>query len=311
MRTIFLVTCGVSFLLSTGQAQVNIKDNRVKENARPTASYDSLSSSVSNPEALLGQEIFWLPKSEKMREYPIYKVGTSPNLSNSSKMDYDAVANKYYKVVEVLPAPEDALFSDTDSRVLKLEERESKKLLYYLYEPRFGILIETEFVPVGYMSKLKQSKIGTYWILRRNFVDGKPLMIDMNTGNRDVDWKAHIWKCVDVAVESQYFGLALILEDDAHQQIPLHVDRLDAESSRWVISIPSKDYLEKRFGKHKGKLVAEGKVQIGMTSEMCKYAWGGPDHINTTITGGKTTEQWVYDNSYLYFADGLLTAIQN
>ena len=311
MRTIFVVTCGLSFLLSTGQAQVNIKEYTVKEKPRPTASYDSLSSSVSNPEALLGQEIFWLPKSEKMREYPIYKVGTSPNLSNSSKMDYDEVANKYYKVVDVLPQPESALFSDRESRVLKLEERESKKVLYYLYEPRFGILIESEFIPVGYMSKLKATKVGTYWILRRNFVDGEPLMIDMNTGNRDVDWKAHIWKCVDVAVESQYFGLALILENDAHQQIPLHVDRLDAGISKWVISIPSKDYLEKKFGRLKGRFVAEGKVQIGMTSEMCKYAWGEPDHINMTITGGKRTEQWVYGNSYLYLTNGLLTAIQN
>jgi hypothetical protein len=311
MRTILVITSALSFLLCTGRAQVNIKEYRVKEKARPTAPYDSLSSSVSNPEALLGQEIFWLPKSEKMRKYPIYNVGPSPNLSNSSKMEYDEVANKYYKVVEVLPAPKDALFSDTDSRVLKLEERESKNLLYYLYEPRFGTLIETEFVPVGYISKLKESNIGTYWILRRNFVDGQPLMIDMNTGNRDVDWKAHIWKCVDVAVESQYFGLALILENDTHQQIPLHVNTLDAESSKWLISIPSKDYLEKRFGKRKGKLVAEGKVQIGMTSEMCKYAWGEPDQINRTVTGGKTTEQWVYGNSYLYLTDGLLTAIQN
>lgn len=310
MRIVF-AACGVLFLFFIGQAQVTIKDYRPSDNAASPPSYDSLSSSVSNPEVLLGQEIFWLPKSDKLREYPIYKVGTSPNLSNSSKMDYDRVANKYYKVVEVLPQPKDALFSDRDSRVLKLEERESKNILYYLYEPRFGILIEGEFMPVGYMSKLKATKVGTYWILRRNFVDGKPMMVDMNTGNRDVDWKAHIWKCVDVAVEGQYFGLALILENETHQQIPLHVNWLDGRSSKWVISIPSKDYLEKRFGTQKGKLVAEGKVQIGMTSEMCKYAWGEPDHINTTITGGKTTEQWVYDNSYLYLTDGLLTTIQN
>jgi hypothetical protein len=311
MRTLLIVTLGLSFLFCSGYAQVTIKEYNVKENAKPTATYDSLTSSVSNPEALSGQEIFWLPKTEKMREYPIYKVGTSPHLSNSSKMNYDEVANKYYRVREVLPQPKDALFLDIDSKVLKLEERESKNIIYYLYEPRFKELIEMEFVLLGYMSKLKTTKIGSYWILRRNFVDGEPLMIDMNAGNRDVDWKAHIWKCVDVAIESRYYTLALILENDIHQQIPLHIDRLDSRSSKWVISIPSKDYLEKKFGRLKGKAVAEGKAQIGMTLEMCKYAWGEPEDINTTITGGKTTEQWVYGNSYLYFTDGFLTAIQN
>lgn len=54
------------------------------------------------------------------------------------------------------------------------------------------------------------------------------------------------------------------------------------------------------------------KVKIGMTDKMCIEAWGEPDSKNRTVLNGKETEQWVYKtNSYLYFDDGILTAIQN
>ncbi len=66
------------------------------------------------------------------------------------------------------------------------------------------------------------------------------------------------------------------------------------------------------FGKYYGKLVNEGKVQIGMSTKMCRAAWGAPDDINRTVTKYGTSEQWVYGiGSYLYFEDGKLTAIQN
>jgi hypothetical protein len=39
--------------------------------------------------------------------------------------------------------------------------------------------------------------------------------------------------------------------------------------------------------------------------------WEGPDDVNTTVTAFGTTEQWVYSgNRYLYFTNGVLTAIQ-
>lgn len=56
-------------------------------------------------------------------------------------------------------------------------------------------------------------------------------------------------------------------------------------------------------------------VRIGMTKEeVIGSSWGRPDHINTTTTASGSHEQWVYDryhNGYLYFQDGVLTAIQN
>lgn len=54
-------------------------------------------------------------------------------------------------------------------------------------------------------------------------------------------------------------------------------------------------------------------VQIGMTQQdVLDSNWGRPEHVNRTTTARGTHEQWVYGiGSYLYFEDGILTAIQN
>jgi len=54
-------------------------------------------------------------------------------------------------------------------------------------------------------------------------------------------------------------------------------------------------------------------VQIGMTQpDVLASSWGSPQKVNTTTTARGTREQWVYGgHNYLYFENGLLTAIQN
>ena len=58
---------------------------------------------------------------------------------------------------------------------------------------------------------------------------------------------------------------------------------------------------------------AKGGVRIGMTKkEVLKSNWGKPHSINKTTLANGTTEQWVYDfPNYLYFTNGVLTAIHN
>lgn len=53
-------------------------------------------------------------------------------------------------------------------------------------------------------------------------------------------------------------------------------------------------------------------VFIGMTEdEVLASKWGKPERVNTTTRQSGTTAQWVYRNSFLYFENGVLTAIQN
>lgn len=68
--------------------------------------------------------------------------------------------------------------------------------------------------------------------------------------------------------------------------------------------------LTKRFGAKNAKIIADGKVSIGFTQEMCKEALGEPDYINTTQNMFTTLEQWVYGHDlYLYFQKGKLQSI--
>lgn len=67
-----------------------------------------------------------------------------------------------------------------------------------------------------------------------------------------------------------------------------------------------------KYGEYYGGFIIKGQVILGMSTEMCRYAWGEPSRINTTIVEGLKCEQWVYSlYSYLYFDNGKLTAIQN
>lgn len=60
------------------------------------------------------------------------------------------------------------------------------------------------------------------------------------------------------------------------------------------------------------KAIEAGSVLTGMTSKQAEMSWDQPSTTSRTIQNGHLHEQWVYDeDSYLYFDDGILTAIQN
>ena len=66
-----------------------------------------------------------------------------------------------------------------------------------------------------------------------------------------------------------------------------------------------------KYGQSNVNLARQGKVKIGWNKELCKEAWGSPRSVNKTTTAYGVHEQWVYSTSrYLYFDDGVLTAIQ-
>lgn len=69
--------------------------------------------------------------------------------------------------------------------------------------------------------------------------------------------------------------------------------------------------LEKRFGKSNAEKILSGKVWVGMTKEMVKESWGNPEETHKIITSGKINEQWIYNETYLYFDNNVLTTIQD
>jgi hypothetical protein len=70
--------------------------------------------------------------------------------------------------------------------------------------------------------------------------------------------------------------------------------------------------LIRKYGQEKGDLIFNKKVKIGWSKEMCTESWGKPNDINRTTMQDLVREQWVYGlDRYLYFDNGVLTAIQD
>jgi len=67
-----------------------------------------------------------------------------------------------------------------------------------------------------------------------------------------------------------------------------------------------------KFGQQKGELIAQGRIEVGMTAEMCKAAWGAPWDISKTKTSSGIKEIWFYNWKYnLQFEKGILVKIEH
>ena len=67
-----------------------------------------------------------------------------------------------------------------------------------------------------------------------------------------------------------------------------------------------------KFGQHYGELVAQDKIETGMTSAMCRASWGDPWDISRTTTSAGVKEVWYYNWKYnLQFKNGILVKIEH
>ena len=62
-----------------------------------------------------------------------------------------------------------------------------------------------------------------------------------------------------------------------------------------------------KYGKKKGRMIADGRVWPTISLEMARDSWGEPEDIHKSTTHRGSTEKWVYtDNRYLFFKNGSL-----
>jgi type VI protein secretion system component VasA len=65
--------------------------------------------------------------------------------------------------------------------------------------------------------------------------------------------------------------------------------------------------MKAKYGKNKGKMIADGKVWSSIDYQMAIDSWGEPIDKKTTETSSGTTERWNYPNGhYLFFKNGRL-----
>ena len=171
-------------------------------------------------------------------------------------------------------------------------------------------------------------------------------IVDINTGEKIELKEDEMWLCYDVSMvdtETSYYlaGFYFLRNRDREIQFRLgsgDIERFfmteaefqEVEKERQRVAEEERQSREearqkreeelqvlrdeyiKMWGSELGNVIANGRVRVGMTQEMCRAAWGEPTSVNRTTTGRSTTEQWVYDyGNYLYFENGVLTTIQN
>ena len=80
--------------------------------------------------------------------------------------------------------------------------------------------------------------------------------------------------------------------------------KIEVSNSR---SITQKEYLNlcAKHGKQMVETARQGKIKVGMHSELVIYAWGEPTHINRSSYG---PDQWCYDGDYVYIERGFVEA---
>ncbi len=65
----------------------------------------------------------------------------------------------------------------------------------------------------------------------------------------------------------------------------------------------------RKYGYSDGKKIAEGKLWLGMKTQMVLDSWGIPYRVRRSRGHWGEMEQWIYSSAYLYFENGQLTEI--
>lgn len=73
----------------------------------------------------------------------------------------------------------------------------------------------------------------------------------------------------------------------------------DQQDSRYT-------YLENKYGPAMAVRIYNGKIWKGMNSEMVKDSWGQAGKVNREVAGNVIKEQWIYQNTWLYFENNTL-----
>ena len=329
MKRLLFIVAILNYLAEAGQIKkITISD--------PKETIVSTTDSMTNyfgkdVKKYIGQELYLLGVN-KHTDYPNFYKDTKGNTYQPVKKKipytkYDAIAEKYFTVLDVTKIPSEE-FSLRDFYLFKLEEKQTKEIIFYKYEDAD---FEFPFIIVGFYLKQKEKFINKEYIVRGvnwndylNSIPGNNAPTDINTGLPVSEFNpGDVWKVIDITIKdakdnmsySYNENIAIILANSKKEKILLP---LEGVKWQWALIEKGKaDVYKKLFGEAIWERVLKGDVWLNMTDVMLNLSIGIPHNINKTVTANSITEQWVYKNRsnypgdrYFYFTDGILTAIQ-
>jgi len=254
------------------------------------------------------------------------------------------ILGKYFTIIDFIDSTKG---EELRRFLIKLAHKDNPSdVFYYRFssgedEIRRGVYF-TDFLVVGYYEKVKKQYVNSYFYLAPEINNIFENIKDLATGSyislTDHNEK---WQCYDVTLLDEESTLSLIpailLKNEKGNRIATTFLDNTTATSKTTIALKKffitearhnqlvkdaqdsedqkkqhKADIIKKYGPTNGNLINNHKLAIGMTKEMCIASWGEPESINTTTMSGLVHEQWVYSmTEYVYFENGILTAIQN
>ena len=306
---ILAITTALLFAINS-YAQITTITTKEKEEPVEVQKYDSLKSlNIENVLFHKGQTLFLKGTSyAKEHDYyctfftrippkswdTTYTYKQTPG-KKEGHSNYSELVGKYYKILSV-----EADKTNPYETTYWLQLLDDDNTIFY-YHMRMGL---NGFITLGYYEKMKQTFVGkdfySQGTLEREKVDSK------ETVKFPPKTK---FKCIDIAIKiGEDEPTFAVLENEKYGKIKGEI--IKGQRLHMFISVSACNEYIKKYGTKFGNCVAEGKIEIGMNKKMVRDAWGAPDHINTTTGSYGTHEQWVYDDRYLYFENGILTSRQ-
>lgn len=293
-------------------AQISTTETQIKTQSVAT-SYDSLSNFLgSNAKLYKGQVLYLKGKSKSLQTsgyrnfYVDYKADYLSDKSNvyqccsGLNSNYEALAGKYYEVLDVYRHPKlnENEFLYGRKHYLKLKHKETNDILYYEYDEKYEH--NFPFIVVGYYEKQSQLHKGSKYVLTATCLkDSK----NINTGDSIAFNALDVWTCNEVTIDVSKHILSFKLMNTEGIETLVSAERCTGKWSLGnVYTIEQANKYKESFGEENWNKILSGKVQIGFTSEMVKLSWGKPKKINKASYGN----QWVYEGQYLYFENDVL-----
>lgn len=296
----------------------NLRDNYEKSFIRKTNLYNPFIFK-NEPKYLDGTPIYTNPDSLSGHYFTI--------------LDFDFFKyNRYYSFED---------FDSGDDKFFKFRVKLRNKLTGdTLYWNTSSYHDDPAMVLVPYWVKQQQLK-GKKFVTQRTFTE----KVDTHTGEIYTIRPFETWECIDVAfvntskdylVHLYYFlrngdkevtfenreindeqcfiteEKYLFLEaEKQRRKEEIERERLEHERMAKEEKIKHEKTMIEIYGTKLGSYINNNQVVIGMTTKMCEESWGRPINVYTTYLQNQIYEQWVYDmGTYLYFKNGILTAIQ-
>ena len=282
----------ITFLLlicfSFSNAQINV-----------TKTESDVDEMLEKLKTLENKEVF-IAKPHYMEFYNDYKDEKQTDKSFSRDGEYFNVLNVFKYKCETTDCIGSYVDLMNDRKyMVKLIRKTDNDTLYL----KKGHYLMDDFTIVDDFNNLKKEYVGKKYVSRGvNF---------SFSGTKDISTKENItlnsgevWEITDYTLDLSEIthNKRFILQKD---NVTISVAKDYVLDKTQFFSIEESEKYLSEYGETNWNKILAGKVVIGFTKEMCELSWGKPKDINIS---SHSPEQWVYEDSYLYFKDGKLVA---